>query len=156
MPTIRVASYLQNRTTIVPIESFEGPIEDPQYIEGALELIVDSQRLITTEMRDYVDQLWTYLVDGLLQASDGVEFSTYFPDQPIRLTMNLTDRNRLRITVESHEVVEATPDYREFVMTVSEAGESFFRTMLSLAPENRNAYLAMLEKLQRLRKRVLD
>jgi hypothetical protein len=153
---IRVTSYLQNKSAIVPMESFEGPIEDPQYIEGAIELIVDSRRLITTEMADYVDQLWAYLIDGLLQASDGVEFSTYFPDQPIRLTMNMTERNRLKISVKSREVVEATVDYGEFVTAMAEAGESFFRRMLSLVPENRKANLAMLEKLQRLRKRFLE
>ncbi|WP_157738863.1 hypothetical protein [Labrenzia sp. VG12] len=65
---------------------FNGPLDDPHYIDGAISLIIDGVELLGTELWDLVDQLWCYIANGLVEAAGGRTFSTYFPDQPLQIS----------------------------------------------------------------------
>ena len=40
---VSIASYLKQGTELVPLAEFRGPIEDEDYIEGAIELSINGK-----------------------------------------------------------------------------------------------------------------
>ncbi|MEJ7596461.1 MAG: hypothetical protein WKG01_01020 [Kofleriaceae bacterium] len=85
---LSIASYLKQGDELVPIAQFHGPIDDEDYIEGAIELTIDYKPLLTTAQVDYVDQLWAYLITGMAEeVAQGKPFSTLFPDCPIEVAL---------------------------------------------------------------------
>lgn len=154
---IRVESYLLVDKQFIPVESFTGRVPDPHYIEGAIQLEINGVMVLTLELYDYVDQLWSYVANGLIKLTTQQSWKTYFPDQPIELSFR-TDERRQRVTVEatpSKGRVTASASYDEFMTVMSEAGQQFFRRMIELVPENRTANELVLRDLQSIAAKVV-
>ncbi|UVM67992.1 hypothetical protein LOY34_05510 [Pseudomonas sp. B21-009] len=84
-------------------------------------------------MFDYVDDLWSYLSEGLLKVSEGQSFSCFFPDQPIEV--KLTHANgRLQVSVNCHREVSVAADKDEFVRVMSEQARKFFIHLQNIQP----------------------
>ncbi|MBF0297408.1 MAG: hypothetical protein HQK51_01735 [Oligoflexia bacterium] len=79
---IFIKSYLKIENNFTEIDSYNGKLSDDFYIEGALVIKINEVPIITTENWDLIDQLWSYLVDGLKSVSVNNSFQSYFPDQP--------------------------------------------------------------------------
>jgi hypothetical protein len=149
---IQIRSYLKVGAEFVPIESFVGAVPDTQYIEGALEVVVDRVPLIGMDAWDYVDELWAYLIDASLRAAGGAEASLFFPDQPIEVTLHPLSGSRLEIAViRSAKAKRVRVAMGEFMDVLCDAAELFFRRMVALVPENQASNLHVLAKLERLR-----
>src|SRR5687767_8190020 len=102
---VTVTTYLRAPDgTFQRVEATTATPADPDYIEGAVELTIDGTTIIGTAEWDYVDQLWAYLADMLHELTTGDAASTYFPDQPIRLTFERT-AGRILVTSEAGGVV---------------------------------------------------
>jgi len=69
----------------VSIHDYSGPIENQEYIEGAIFCVLDGQVVFSYEQYDYIDQLWCYIILGLTDALSGTTYDGFFPDQPLRL-----------------------------------------------------------------------
>lgn len=147
---IRVASYLLIDEQFVLVEDFNGQIPDPDYIDGAIELNINGVDVLTKEMYDYVDQLWSYIAQGLVEIEKTGTWETLFPDQPTELSFH-ADEKRRRVRIEatpSKGRVVASADYDEFMLEMSKAGQLFFSRMMELVPENKEVDLKQMERLQ--------
>lgn len=136
-----IKTYIKTNGALVPLERFQGGVKDPRYIEGAIELTVGSTLLLDTKMWDLVDQLWAYLVNGLVAIIEGTEFTTYFPDQAIKVVLRRDVAKRyVEIEVTGNEKRRARTPFRDFVIQMSGGAAEFFDKMVVVAPENRSVY----------------
>lgn len=146
---VSIASYLKQDGALVPLAEFRGPIEDEDYIEGAIELSINGKPLLTTAQVDYVDQLWAYLIQGIVGAvRDGQLFSTFFPDCPIEITMR-SEPARQQITVgvdlrQKRGVISATAPLAEFKRVFAAEARRFFETLMPLVSARHAAYERLL------------
>ena len=77
----------------VHIDDIDRYQMDSDYVEGAIEITVDSIHLFDKTMWDLVDQLWMYLVDSLNVLLESGKSEFLFPDQPIRVSMQINGAN---------------------------------------------------------------
>ncbi|MFJ4390020.1 hypothetical protein [Pseudomonas soli] len=130
---IIVETYVKVADGFVDFFEFQSEVRRLDQIEGALVLSINGERLIDKSMFDYVDDLWSYLSEGLLQISEGKSFRCYFPDQPIEV--NLTPSNgRLQVSVTCHSEVSVAVDKDEFVRVMSEHARKFFTWLQAIEP----------------------
>lgn len=147
---INVESYIKDENEFVIIDNYTGSVPDPDYIDSAIELEINGVNLITRAESDYMVPLWAYIANGFEELSDKSEWKTYFPDQPIRLTLKRDEQNRnieIEVNIPESRFVTASPEtrravapYKEFLKVMSEAGQKFFRRMAEIVPEERADY----------------
>ena len=107
----------------------------PRYVEGAVELTIDGVPIIDTVMWDYIDQLWAYVSDMVLSLQEQGQASTYFPDQPIKLSFRRNGKDRILVTLEINGATRtASADEGELVASLQEHGSTFFRKMIEILP----------------------
>jgi hypothetical protein len=113
--TIEVATFAKVGERFVPIGQFQGPIDDPEHFEGAIELYIEGQMVSSMPYWDDVNYLWDFLVQGVEKLARGEEWSTNWPDQPIRLKFQPLPTNDL---VRVERTGTSDPDIRVFVEKV--------------------------------------
>ena len=153
---IEVNTYLVTGGAYLPLADVREPIADPDYIEGAIELTIDGRAIITRAEWDLVDQLWAYLIDGVVEVASGRSFSTGFPDQAVKLRFTVNPEDDT-VTVEVHyprmgRDARATLPRREFVGAMASAAEPVFIRLIELAPGNREGYERVLQQLAALQR----
>jgi hypothetical protein len=149
---VHVESFLKVGENFVPVTKFSGRVEDADYIAGAIRLTVGDVDLLTVEMWDLVDQLWAYLVNGLVAVCKGEEFRTCFPDQPIEIVMKPdASKRRLSVEVAAHERRLATADYRTVFSALLAGADEFFQRMGEIPGTNRQDYSRVIKKIADLR-----
>lgn len=142
---IKIKNYIKDGDKFIPIEEFNGTVPDPEYVDSAMELIINGIPIITRAEWDYMIPLWAYIANGfeeLAEKPEQSEWTTSFPDQPIDLTFRL-DRKNNKIEVEStpsRGKIKAKTNLNEFLAATSEAGERFFLKMAEIMPEERAEY----------------
>lgn len=147
---IEVISYLREAEgRFSPIDTATSRPTDPRYIEGAIELTVNGVRILDTYVWDYVDQLWAYISNMVLALRERGEASTYFPDQPIRLSFRRQGLDQVLVTLEldASDRRVASINEAELVEALRVCGSEFFRRMSELVPENRAGYEPSLARL---------
>lgn len=144
---ITVSSYLRSADdSFVPVTSATAPPADPDYIEGAIELVVDGRTMIGRAEWDYVDQLWAYLVELVGTFEESGTAQTYFPDQPVSVTLGRISDERALLTVQvGANVRRASVGQAEFVGTIRRAAIEFFQAMIPLLPANADAYRTSID-----------
>lgn len=151
---VRIKSFLRKEDgSFVPAQGWEGPVGDPEYLEGALELTVNGVPLITPLMWDYVDQLWAYILNSIEELKSEGSAHTYFPDQPIKLEVKRISRGLIQVSISSRSgkfdnSVQVQED--QFVQGVASEGEKFFLQMQELNPADRDQYEIEIEKCKSL------
>ncbi|WP_175857546.1 hypothetical protein [Burkholderia anthina] len=123
-------TYLKVKKKFVDFHGFDGKIQDPDYIEGAIELSVDGVVLLDRSMWDCVDQLWAYLTEGLVCISRGEGFKTYFPDQPIEIKFAVHGSSVV-FSVTVNETVKVVVDRFEFISEMKRFAIEFFEDLKS-------------------------
>src|SRR5215475_4985822 len=99
---IKIESFLRNNDgSFVSIQDVTNSPTDTRHVEGAIELSIDDIVLLDMKLWDDVDQLWAYIGDMLVNLRKGAEASTYFPDQPIKLTFKRLAAGRVLVTLEN-------------------------------------------------------
>ncbi|MDC0771504.1 hypothetical protein [Streptomyces sp. HD] len=134
---VEIETFLKGADgTFVQVEACRTPPPDLDYIEGAIRLTVDGSEVIGTEEWDYVDQLWCYIAEMVTKTQSSGYAETYFPDQPIKLSFQVTG-SRVSVAAKiGDEVKTANAPYEEFLKAVKAAGATFFAKMSELAPSN--------------------
>jgi hypothetical protein len=126
---ITIRSLIIVNDALVAMEDFAGPIRDQDYIEGAIELWVGSTCLLSREQVDLVDQLWCYLVDGLVDVVAGRSFSTFYPDMPVEVTLQPRGRGVTMKVNAGKRVAEATMRLDDLRGAMVPAGRLFFEKL---------------------------
>ena len=149
---VSIASYLKQGADLVPLADFRGPIDDEDYIEGAIELSINGKPLLTKAQVDYVDQIWAYLIQGMAEeVREDRPFTTYFPDCPIEVTLRPEPaRQQISVAVtlqQKRGAVIASASLAEFKRTFVAEARRFFTTLLPLVSGHRGAYERLLEQL---------
>lgn len=165
---IKVQNFILIGDELLPFDSFEGPVPDPLYIEGAIHLEINGTVIMSLESWDLVDQLWAYIAQGLEALTTEMSWNTTFPDQPTELTFK-TDARRQHVYVEvflpkrqfayidpsgrRHDPeptrrINASAEYSEFMQAMCEAGQQFFRRMIGLVPQKTTNYEKQLARLE--------
>ena len=147
---IKAETLLKRDGEFVKLAEYTGPLLDQDYVEGAIALEIEGQKLLGIEHWDYVDQLWSYIADGIEEVEAGRAWDTYFPDQPLRLSI-APSRNpdRIDVAVEGKKVVRASTSRGELLRALKDAGTLFFQRMADLSPDRAASYRASLAKLSR-------
>lgn len=152
---VSIASYLKQDGQLVALEDFTGPIEDEDYIEGALELSINGRPLLTTAQVDYVDQLWAYLIQGMAEeVRDGQPFTTGFPDCPIEVALR-PDLSRQQITVEvdlrqKRGPISATAPLVVFKEAFTAEGRRFLQKLVPMVSSHRGNYERLIRQLDEI------
>lgn len=146
----KVKSYLKQENRFIPVSEFNSEFSDPDYIEGAIEISSSGKKILTLENWDYVDQLWAYLVNGLIEVSKGTEFQTFLPDQPTRVYLK-PDSNlrRVLITVGKNSNNSISVEYEEFMNVMIKEAKSFFEQMNQLLLSRYDYELDQLRSLEK-------
>jgi hypothetical protein len=136
---INVQSYLKINNEFIPIANFNGRVPDPEYIEGAIKLEVNGVKILTLEMWDNINWLWSYIAQCLKELTTQQNTSTFFPDQPIKLIFSV-DSERQHVVVEvivpQDGYVRATASYNDFMNAMTEAEQEFSQRMDEIIPKN--------------------
>jgi len=139
---VTVKTFIKVDDGLVPVEEFTGPVLDEDYIEGAIELSVDRKPILVREMIDYVDQLWAYLIRGLGEVVAGREFSTNYPDMPLKIVLQ-PHGDRIRIMLRSRSGkwdADVSVVLDELLRAVISEGRVFFEKLRPFAPSNHASY----------------
>ncbi|MFF4735064.1 hypothetical protein ACFY2W_04060 [Streptomyces sp. NPDC001262] len=119
-----------------PVGSCQTPPGDPDYIEGAIRLVIDGMEILGVEEWDYVDQFWCYIAHMVAQLASESYAETYLPDQPIKLSFRRVNSNILVVLKDDEETKKASTPAVEFLAAVRSAGLSFFDKMSQLSPNS--------------------
>ncbi|MDD1012348.1 hypothetical protein [Pseudomonas rubra] len=130
---ITIETYVKTGERFIDFFEYEGGFNSQDSIEGALVLSINGTSLIDKSMFDYVDDLWSYLSEGLQHVSEGKAFSCFFPDQPIEVKLT-PSKGRLQLSVNCHREVSVTVDTDEFVRVMSEHARQFFTHLQKIEP----------------------
>lgn len=125
---ITAKTYIKIKDKFVDFQGFSGNINNCDYIEGAIELCVNGVVVLDKTMWDCVDQLWAYLVEGVMCIARGEGFKTYFPDQPIEMSFGVQGGDVV-VAVTVHETVKVIVDRSEFVSEMRRLAVEFFECM---------------------------
>jgi len=147
---ICVKTYLKQGENFVPFQIFNGAIKNQDYIDGAIELTANDVELLNISIWDYVDQLWAYLIQGLITVYRGETFTTYFPDQPIEITFSPIFGDKVKINVRCEGDVSVVIDKNELAEVIVDHATTFFTFLISRVPENERIYNELISELATL------
>ncbi|WKU44775.1 hypothetical protein Q3V23_12190 [Streptomyces sp. VNUA116] len=146
---LEVSSFLRDSSgALLPIEQADFSIPDPSYVEGALVLSANGVEVLSLEHWDYVDQLWSYVVNMLESLKTSDSASTGFPDQPMEL--KFTRKGSYGVLVQSiarDDKRSAVVEEAELLSVLREAGVRFFDRMQELDPRSASSYAQERERL---------
>jgi hypothetical protein len=152
MNSFVVSSYLKDDNGhYIEIEQWSGRLPDENYVEGWISLSVDGRELLNEGHWDLVDQLWAYLIDGLVESLDsGKAFECFFPDQPLKLRIQPMTWNELVFTVGEDSTRASKGSFIEAIAT---GGKEFFTRMIPLIPSGIVTWQSYLGKCESLLQR---
>jgi len=149
---IFVQSYLKYKDNFIVYDEFDSKVDDSDYIQGAIELKINDVEIINKSMFDYIDQLWAYIADGLVDVSQRKDFYTYFPDQPIKLSINYLYGDVVKVSLICDDEVNAVIDKNIFIQCLSGHIKGFMMEMKCIAPDNIDIYEDIINKLNSITK----
>lgn len=138
---IEVESLLRLGDVLVPIgevRRYEGHLN---YIEGVLLIRVDGVDLIDRRQWDYIDQLWSYLLEGFRVVTEERSiFRCKFPDEPVPVTMQFLKPNRILLRIGERSAVAQLTEFGEAFIA---AAEHFCSELARLAGESEVEHLRL-------------
>jgi hypothetical protein len=146
---MKIRTYIQDGSNLAPIDQYTGSIDNPNHIEGAIDLEVDGTLIIDTEMWDYVDQLWLILISGAEHLIERKHLMGYFPDQPIEIVFKDLNDEFIELRVDSSV---ALVDRSEFLSVLLAEAEQFFRKLSELIGDS-NVAESAIERISLIRTR---
>lgn len=116
----------------------------PEYVEGAIELVVDGTEVLGLRHWDDVDSLWGYIANALGDLLTSGHGSTLFPDQPIELTFT-RERSEVVVAlrVPGEPPVVARASESSFVGALCAGGIHFCERLMQLVPADQVSFARM-------------
>ncbi|EOV8090181.1 hypothetical protein ACOMXT_004067 [Providencia rettgeri] len=148
---INVNTFIKFNDNFINIFYLKEKIKNSNYIEGAIELTINGKNLIDKSMYDYIDDLWSYLSEGLFIVSQGEEFKCYFPDQPIAVSFIPQKGNRILVSVKCHEEIKTSIDRYEFLNSMAEHAKLFFEKLEDLNSASMGTRKSALQFIEKIR-----
>lgn len=149
---ITIRTYLKVKNSFIEINDYTGNLDDTFYIEGAIELSIYNIQIIDIGMWDYVDQLWSYLIEGLVKISKNQEFKTNFPDQPIEIKFQPINENVL-ITINANKSRKSFIKKDLLIKTMALHAQSFFNKLVTFKGIVLNDYAVDFKNIENLLKK---
>lgn len=116
------------------------------YLNGALCLSIHGEPIITELEWDVLDQLWAYVVDGLKKLDQESTWSTFFPDQPIQLSI-VKSAGSCEVGLQFGQVErKGSCEFSVLRRTLLTEAERFFRHLEPLSKANTGFYRVYCEK----------
>lgn len=122
---ILVKTYIKSKNNFIEFNDYTEKFEDSDYIEGALELMINDVVLLNKDMWDYIDQLWSYIADGIICIQNNQAFETYFPDQPIKISFTPI-KESVFVSVTCHSEKKIKVNKKEFINIMTKHIIDFF------------------------------
>ena len=146
---INVVSYIKIGEEFVTIDDPRATVEDPYYIEGAIELDVDGVVLFNQAMWDLVDQLWDYVVQGLESIEKGKPFKIFFPDQPLDIVFTHLYDDMIKISVDEGQYTVVV-DRKEFAKSILGSVKPLLNFIAEKSPSNKEGCDDTVQRLEAL------
>jgi hypothetical protein len=143
---MKIETFFMEGGKFVDVNHFGGVINDVDYISGSISLHVKGHELIDATWSDYVDQLWSYIVDAANDALSGKSAKFFYPDQPIGILFNPVGGN-IEISVDFNGVKKVVVNREEFSKEIRRAGGDFFERMKILVPTHSDTWDDCLKRL---------
>lgn len=142
----KIESFIKVQDKLVNINDFSGILESQEYPEGVILLVLDGKTLISTDMPDYIDQLWFCIIDGVEHILKRKHYMGYFPGQPVEIIFK--DMNDVYAEVRiggQHAVVKKY----DLVKDIVTAAKRFFQFYLPLSdhPESESLVMQRLDEI---------
>lgn len=147
---LNIQSYVRLKGNLVPIDEARGTVQDPHYVEGAIEMTVDDRPILTKTMCDLVDQLWAYLLTGLEDIQTGGNYHSYFPDQPISMMLRKIPGGAIEIIVNDGHDRHGKIGHGDVAQQFLPSARRFFGTMQKVNPDFVDRYRHELQRIDRL------
>ena len=147
---LKISTFIWDGRQLVPLSGFSGPVSDPLYVEGAIEITANGSVLFSKGMADLVDQLWAELINALEALAQYKAFASYFPDQAIRFEIAPIDSSRWKWLVECHGITSAIFDGNQAMKVLLAEGLAFFEIMAKLNPTQIRLYDNCISRIKTL------
>ncbi|MCK4823661.1 hypothetical protein KA005_48360 [bacterium] len=152
---MRVETFLRVDGEFISISECHQAVRNEYYIEGAIEITIQKNKILSREHWDYVDQLWSYLLKGISAISEGHSFSTYLPDQPVEVSFKLLDTDKVEVQVQDNKTSTASVVQRNlFLKVMLEACRDFFLQLPKVAPGTIDLCKQTLVRIEEIQKRI--
>lgn len=123
---MKVDSFIKCSADFINVNTFNGVLKDGDYIEGGMILTINHVEMINLSLWDYIDQLWIYILNGLIDLHSGRDVLFYFPGQPVKVTMSHTGSRILFKVADIGLMVEK----RDFINFMAAECFDFLRNMM--------------------------
>lgn len=108
-PAVTVRSFMKVGDSFVPVEEFEGPIVNRDYILGSIEMTAGRKTLISRDVFDDINWLWPFVLQALEEVIAGRVGSRSYPDMPLEIVFR-PHRDRVAIQFGSGPEVSVMRD----------------------------------------------
>jgi hypothetical protein len=123
------------------VRVYEG---DPDYVGGALSVMIDDVELFGIEASDHVNWLWAFVIQALEKCRIEGSGKRAFPNRPLTFAADTVRGSKVLLTVKGSSVTGA-PEIDRFVeapmretqRALATAGLQFFDNLVRLCPNAR-------------------
>ena len=67
---MKINSFVRFKDKFIPISEASQIVSDERYIEGVIEIFIQDSPILTIKHEDYIDQLWSYIWEGIKAISE--------------------------------------------------------------------------------------
>lgn len=135
---IKLGDDYKNINDCIEISEFNGKFKQPpRYIHGAIVISCDDGReIIGLENWDDIDDLWSYICNGLVLLIKGANyFKTSFPSTPIDLIFEVINNGRdikIKFVDSKNKLKACVVSKEDFFMSFVEAALFFWRKIAEI------------------------
>lgn len=144
---MKINSFVRFKDKFIPISEASQIVSDERYIEGVIEIFIQDSPILTIKHEDYIDQLWSYIWEGIKAISENRSFSTFFPGQPIELLFELKNYEKIQFIVKDDKVNKKVVDKNLFIKEMTLKCKEFFHVLPKIAPTLTNYSKEILEEI---------
>ena len=142
---------IDNEQKIIKIKNQLGL----NYLEGAIYITFNNQIIMSYEMWDLVDTLWSYVLILIQDLIDKNKSDIYFPDQAIQIKMQANkDIVIFSLVMPNNETRQWLLPKDLFLKALLDGAQHFFAKMFLIFEENQEDYSDELKKIKNLKKKL--
>ena len=147
-----VRTYIKVNDEFLCFETFEREFPDPEYLDGAIDLVINGVQIHGFDTWDFIDGMWSALISGMREVIRSGSYLEGFPDSAIELVMQPVGSHKVRIAIEKLETRDASvvADRNTTFRMLCDEGRSFLRQMDQRLPQHRESTAPLKEYLEEI------